>query len=98
MKKYISMLLIGLFAFMFNAKAGGGDGCCKKTECCKNCTDEKCKETCAKISNMSKEQKKSEEGKKLITECKAMCGKNKCCASDTAKSCEKTEGKGCCKH
>jgi hypothetical protein len=91
MKKYISMLLVALFAFVFSANAGGGGHCCKKTECCKNCTDEKCKDTCAKISKMSKEEKKSEEGKKLIAECKAMCEKNNCCASDTTKACHSKE-------
>ena len=53
------MLLVALFAFVFSANAGGGDGCCKKTECCKNCTDDNCKDTCTKISKMSKEEKKS---------------------------------------
>ncbi len=91
------MLLVALFAFAFTANAGG-NSCCSKTECCKNCSDEKCKETCAKVANMSKEERKSEEGKKLIAECKEMCEKNKCCSSDTTKSCEKKEGKGCCKH
>ena len=66
------MLLVALFAFVFSANAGGGDGCCKKTECCKNCTDDNCKDTCTKISKMSKEEKKSAEGKKLIIACKAM--------------------------
>jgi hypothetical protein len=98
MKNYISMLLVALFAFVFSANAGGGDGCCKKTECCKNCTDDNCKDTCTKISKMSKEEKKSAEGKKLIIACKAMCEKNKFCYSDTTKSCKKKEGKGCCKH
>lgn len=97
MKKYIGMLFIALFAFVFNANAGGGDGkCCKKADCCKNCKDEKCKETCTKLGAMTDAEKNSDVGKKLAEECKAMCEKNKCCASD--KKCEKKEGKGCCKH
>ncbi len=91
------MLMIALFAFGFNANAGGGD-CCKKTDCCKNCKDEKCKTTCEKVSKMSDTEKKSEEGKKLIADCKEMCVKNKCCSSDTTKACESKKGKGCCKH
>ncbi|MCX6180670.1 MAG: hypothetical protein NT150_01905 [Bacteroidetes bacterium] len=99
MKKYIGMLFIALFAFVFTANAGGGkDGCCKKAECCKNCKDDKCKEMCAKYGAMSDTEKESEAGKKLAEECKALCEKNKCCKKEDKKACESKEGKGCCKH
>jgi len=100
MKKYIMMMTVALFAFVFNANAAGlGEkgGCCKKADCCKDCKDEKCKEQCAKYSSMTDAEKDSEAGKSLAKECKAMCEKNKCCASDK-KACDKKEGKGCCKH
>ncbi|MFM7023139.1 MAG: hypothetical protein ACKOXB_09190 [Flavobacteriales bacterium] len=97
MKKYIGMLMVALFAFTFVAKAGD-DGCCKKSDCCKKCTDKECKEKCAKYKAMSDTEKNSEGGKKLAEECKALCEKNKCCSSDK-KACESKDGKqGCCKH
>lgn len=97
MKTYILSLGIALLAFAFTTDySSNNDGCCKKSECCKNCTDE-CKEKCITISKMSEEEKKSEEGKALIAECKELCTKNDCCKAKDAKSCEHNK-KGCCSH
>ena len=71
--------------------------CCNKSECCKNCNDEKCKELCTKMNNMTEEQQKSAEGKELKEECMKICKEQKCCSSDgKATSCADMEGKSCC--
>lgn len=91
MKTYILSLGIALMAFAFTTDySSNNDGCCK------NCTDE-CKEKCVAISQMTEEEKKSEEGKALIAECKELCKKNDCCKAKDAKTCEHNK-KGCCTH
>jgi hypothetical protein len=96
MKKYILSLGIALLSFGFTANANDGS-CYKKADCCKECKDEQCKSTCAKVNSMTAEELKTEEGKKLVEECVQLCKKNGCCSKDTAKSCEKHNKKGCCK-
>lgn len=94
MKTYILSLGLALLSFGFTAQAG--DGCCKKADCCKNCTDEKCKTTCQKVSTMSAEQLATEEGKNLLAECAELCSKNGCCKTDS-QNCSKDGKKACCK-
>ncbi len=95
-----------LCAFMLNISAvnartitTGGTSC----ECCKNCKDEKCKELCKKWSEMSADERKSDEGKKVKEECTKICNEKckeqKCCSSEgSSSSCQSMmEGKDCCK-
>jgi hypothetical protein len=107
MKKYVSIIAMMLCALMLNVKSinanndkpskASDKGCCKKSECCENCKDEKCKEHCSKWNNMSAEQQKSDEGKKLKEECMKICKEKKCCSSDgKTATCEDMEGKSCC--
>lgn len=100
MKKYVSIIAFVLCAIIINVKAVNPGDHSKKAsscECCKNCKDDKCKELCAKWSNMTPEAQKSEEGKKVKEECLKICKEKKCCSSDGKTTCEGMEGKGCCK-
>lgn len=67
-------------------------------DCCKNCKDDKCKERCTKWAGMTEDQRKSEEGKKLKSECAKACKESKCDMDGKSSKCdEKKEGKSCCK-
>ena len=72
------------------------DAFCQKSECCKNCTDE-CAVLCKKVAAMSDADQLSDEGKKVLADCEAMCEKNGCCKAEDRKSC-KAGNKACCDH
>lgn len=100
MKKYVSAIAVLLCLLMLNVKAINTNDNPKKStdtecKCCKDCKDEKCKELCKKWSDMTSEQQKGDEGKKVKEECLRICKEKKCCSSSG--TCEGMEGKGCCK-
>ena len=98
MKNYILSIGIALLAVACNPMEKESTNFCASSECCKNCEDVKCQETCKKISEMTDEQLQSAEGIKLTEECAALCEKNKCCSDGEGKACHKHEEKSCCKH
>lgn len=101
MKKYVSIIAFMLCVVLINVKAtnlGNPPSKATSCECCKNCKDDRCKELCAKWSNMTPEAQKSDEGKKVKEECLKICKEKKCCSADgKTATCEGMEGKGCCK-
>lgn len=98
MKKYISSIAMMLCVLMLNINAINAASFTGH-DCCKNCKDDKCKEICQKYSEMTPEAQKSDEGKKIMEECKVKCKDAKCC--DSKSSCEDMSKKGkkgsCCK-
>lgn len=99
MKKYIAITAIALCALILTVKALNTNKTTTPVmtcECCKNCTDDRCKQLCSTWSNMTVAEQQSPEGQSVKEECLAICKEKKCCAPDG--TCPMMEGtEDCCK-